>query len=272
MKKKRVIPVVLFRDGHVVQSRRFNEFKNLGNPYSTIERLSEWGADEIIFLDISRGENWMSTRVDTNRVVANDFLNVLSESAKIAFMPLSCGGGIRTRKDAESRLLYGADKIVLNKLLFSNPDEVEKMVIEFGSQCVIASIDVHEIEGKYSIFTDFGKERLLVKLIDAMKMIEQLGVGELFINSIARDGSKSGFDLNLIDEVARNSSVPLIVCGGAGTESDFEIALKRPGVDAVAAANYFQHTELSVLRLHSYLIQNGCNVRPPRQMNLEEFK
>jgi cyclase len=272
MKKQRVIPVVLFREGYVVQSLGFREFKNLGNPYSTIQRLSEWGADEVIFLDISNNSDWIKTRTDTNRVVANDFLSVLRDSAKVAFMPLACGGGIRTLKDAQDRLSCGADKVIVNKLLFKNQKLVEDMVKEFGSQCVIASVDVSEDNGEYTVYVDHGREKINNALSDYLKEIQDLGVGEIFLNSISRDGLKQGIDLSLVDMVSSLIDIPLVICGGAGKESDFELALNRPGIDGVAAANYFQHTELSVFRLHSYLQQVGCNVRPPRTLNLEDFR
>ena len=187
-------------------------------------------------------------------------------------MPLACGGGIRTLQDAEARISGGADKIVVNSLLFNDPKLVKGMVTEFGSQCVIGSIDVLEANSDYTIFVDHGSQKISMGLCEAVSIIQDLGVGEIFLNSISRDGSKAGFDPTLIDYVASMVDIPLIVCGGAGTETDFEFALKRPGVDAVAAANYFQHTELSVYRLHSYLVQVGCNVRPPRHLKLGEMK
>ena len=114
MRKNRIIPIVLFKDGHVVQSKKFNEYKNLGNPLLTINRLSEWGADEICFLDISRDNNWQSGRSDLNERTPATFLEVLAEVSKVAYMPLTCGGGIRTMEDVDLRIKHGADKISFN--------------------------------------------------------------------------------------------------------------------------------------------------------------
>jgi len=268
MKKNRVIPIVLFKNGFVVQSKEFSEYRNLGNPFDSIRRLSEWGADEICFIDISSNQD-SNLRSDLSRKSSTEYLEVLREVSRISFMPLSSGGGIKTIEDIELRIRNGADKVIINSAIFESLSFVEEAIHTFGSQCIIASLDVKRFESELSIFSNGGKvheKQDILKLIDKL---QDLGIGELLINSIDRDGKKTGYDLELAETIASIVKVPLIICGGAGEWEHLAEVLRIKKVDAVAAANIFQHVDQSVYLAHRYLYNSGIPVRKPKLLELK---
>ena len=272
MRKNRIIPIVLFKDGNVVQSKRFKEYKNLGNPLLTINRLSEWGADEICFLDISRDSKWQNGRSDLNEQTPATFLEVLAEVSKVAYMPLTCGGGIRTMDDVELRIKHGADKISFNSSIFSNPALLQEAVNGYGSQFVVASVDVMLVEDKYMVYIDGGQTPTNQDLKDYLKRVEDLEVGEILLNSINNDGGKKGYDLTMLSLATSLVSTPVIACGGVGQWEHFRSALAETEIDAVAAANIFQHQDQSVYQAHKFLFDHGMNVRPPRLLETHYLK
>lgn len=264
MKKKRIIPIVLFRDGFVVQSKTFSEYRNLGNPYDSIRRLSEWGADEVSFIDIGARKYSTLQRNDLGRQVNSTYLDVLENVSGTTKMPLSSGGQIRSLENIADRLSRGADKVVINTASYEDLDFLPKAIKIFGSQCITVAMDVKGEGGEYRIFTENGKTQRNESLKSWVSYFNSIEVGELLLNSIDRDGTKTGFDLNLVYHVAKLARVPLIVCGGAGKWDDLKDVLEIDGVDAVAAANIFQHTDQSVFLAHKYLYNHGVNVRKPQ--------
>lgn len=263
MLKKRIIPVVLFRNGYVVQSKLFKTYKNLGNPVVTINRFSEWGADEICFLDISEDDKWNVGRSDLKEKGQKSFLEVLQEISKVAYMPLTCGGGIKSMQDIDDRIRFGADKILINSLFHNDPTVPKQAATEYGSQCIVASIDVSFNGSGYVVYVGGGKIDTKWLLEDWIKKVESCGAGEIFLNSIDRDGTKTGYDLNLIELALEVSNVPVIACGGVGDWSDFEAAFKIEKLGAVSAANIFHHKDQSVYHAHQYLNERNVSVRPP---------
>lgn len=266
MKKKRIIPVVLFKEGHVVQSKSFTEYRNLGNPYDSIRRLSEWGADEVSFIDIGLRQSAGLIRNDLGRNAFSNYLEVLETVSVTSSMPLSSGGQIRCMEDIENRLMRGADKVVINTAAFNDQRFLRSAVHSFGSQCIVVSVDIRRIEDEYRIFTNNGSQELNQELKNAIHALNEIEVGEIFLNSIDRDGTKQGYDLELIEIVSKMVSMPLVVCGGAGRWEDFETVLGMDGVDGVAAANIFQHIDQSLFLAHKYLYNKGLNVRRPQLM------
>jgi imidazole glycerol-phosphate synthase subunit HisF len=264
MKKKRIIPLVLFKDGFVVQSKLFTEYRNLGNPFDSIRRLSEWGADEVAFIDIGSRGGINYQRSDLGRKPLPTYLEVLESVSETTYMPLASGGQIRSIDDISSRLSRGADKVIVNTIAFQNENLLKEAIRTFGSQCIIVSMDIRLEDGKHVIFDQNGQNRVNGTVEYWIENFNKLEVGELFVNSIERDGSKKGFDMNLINLVATQTTIPLIVCGGAGKWEDFEEVLSIPRVDAVAAANIFQHTDQSVYLAHKHLYNKGLNVRRPQ--------
>jgi cyclase len=179
-------------------------------------------------------------------------------------MPLTSGGKIGSLKDIEIRLSSGADKVMINSSAFTHLEFLSNAVKNFGSQCISVSIDVKKIDGTYKIFIQNGTQMVKEDLSYWIKKLNGFCVGEILLNSIEKDGAKSGYDLELINYVAGLCQVPLIVCGGAGTWNHFESALRVDGVDAVAAANIFQHIDQSVYLAHDFLYNRGLPVRKPQ--------
>jgi len=264
MKKKRIIPIVLYKDGFVVQSKTFSEYRNLGSPYDSVRRLSEWGADEVSFIDIGVRSGGNLQRSDLGREAALTYLEVLEQVSETTSMPLSSGGQIRTLDDIAGRLSRGADKVIINTAAFTNAKFLTSAITAFGSQCITVSMDIRKECNEYKIYTGNGNKLVEGNLEYWIRLFNQIEVGELLITSIDRDGTKIGFDLDLVDLVARKIHIPLIICGGAGKWEDLQKVLEIDGVDAVAAANIFQHTDQSVFLAHKYLYSKGVNVRKPQ--------
>ncbi|MFZ4703581.1 MAG: HisA/HisF-related TIM barrel protein, partial [Candidatus Methylumidiphilus sp.] len=142
MKKNRLIPVLLLRNGWLVQSKQFRRYQNLGNPISAVKRLSEWASDELIYLDISNGDSYDMRRDDLGHPNRHSILEIIEDVSKVAFMPITVGGRIRTLQDIEERLSFGADKVAINTIAIEDPQFVQTAAKEFGSQCIVVSIDV----------------------------------------------------------------------------------------------------------------------------------
>jgi imidazole glycerol-phosphate synthase subunit HisF len=263
MKKKRLIPILLLQNGNLVQSKGFNLFQNLGNPVDAVKRLSEWGSDELIYLDISRNNIYDTNRDDLKYKNNLDFLSIIKEVSKVTFMPITIGGKIKNLKDVEKRFKVGADKVAVNSAALNNPKLINMIAKEFGSQCLVISIDVKLIKNKYQIFFDGGRKISHYNLEDWIDIAVKNGAGEILINSIDRDGSKKGYDIKLLNIVQKKSQVPVIACGGVGNWSHFYEGLTKSNVDAVAAANIFHHIDQSVYLSKKFLYEKKINIRKP---------
>lgn len=263
MKKKRMIPVLLLRNGWLVQSKQFRRYQNLGNPISAVKRLSEWASDELIYLDISRDDSYDLRRDDLGHPNRHGIFEIIEDVSKVAFMPITVGGGIRTLHDIEKRLALGADKVSLNTKAFEDHNLVETAAREFGSQCVVVSIDFKLTEEGYRVVTHGATQLTTYSPYDWAKKVEQLGAGEILLNSVDRDGMKTGYDLELLDHVAGSIGIPVIACGGVGEWEHFAEALEQTSVDAIAAANIFHYSDQSVFLAKKFLYERGLNVRRP---------
>lgn len=263
MKKHRLIPVLLLRNGWLVQSKQFRRYQNLGNPISAVKRLSEWASDELIYLDISSDDSHDMRRDDLAHPNRHSIFEIIEDVSKVAFMPITVGGRIRTLQDIEKRLSLGADKIAINTMAIEDPQFVETAAREFGSQCVVVSIDVKRQEESLCVMSHGGKQATSYVPEVWAKTIEHLGAGEILLNSIDRDGMKNGYDLDLLNKVTRAVKIPVIACGGVGEWTHFAEALEQTGVDAVAAANIFHYSDQSVYLAKQYLSDRGLNVRRP---------
>ncbi len=263
MKKNRLIPIVLLKDGWVVQSKDFSQYQNLGNPVTTVKRLSEWASDEIIYIDISRGDKYDTRRNDQGYKNRGSFLDIIKDVSDIAFMPITVGGKIRTMKDIEDRLSSGADKICLNSIAINDTKFINQASKEFGSQCIVISIDAKKNLDNHLVYSNGGREITNMTPDEFARIVEDNGAGEILINSIDRDGSGSGYDIPLIEKVADSVSIPVIACGGVGGWDHFSEAFEKTSVDAVAAANVFHYTDQSVYLAKKHLYESGYNVRKP---------
>jgi cyclase len=263
MVKVRVIPVLFLMNGLIVRSERFVDFKVIGNPISELERYSEWLADELIYIDITRDGSHDIRRDDHKFKNIGEKLEILRAISEKAFMPLTFGGLIRTLDDVDTMLLNGADKVTINSQAWRTPDLVTAAARKHGAQAVICGIDVKREDGKHAIYIDQGRTRVGEDLAGRAKRLQELGAGEILINSIDRDGMAEGYDIEAIRVVAEAVSIPVIACGGVGNFSDFRAGIAEGGASAVAAGNIFHFTENSYKRAKKHLKDRGVDVRYP---------
>ena len=268
MKKRRLIPIILIKNGVVVQSRNFNEFQKIGMPKTSIKRCSEWGSDELILLDITRENKYDINRDDLNFENNKNFLDIVLDISKFCFVPTTVGGKIRSLRDIENFLMSGADKISINTAAVLNPNFLNLASKRFGSQCIVNSVDVRLINDKYIVCINNGANITDYNLQEWIKISEQNGTGEILINSIDNDGKGCGFDLRLVDLVNSTASIPIICCGGAGKFEHFLEIAKKTDVDGIAAANFFQHIDQSVFLTKKILYEQKLNFREPRFLNI----
>lgn len=268
MKKKRVIPILILKDGWLVQSKLFREYKKIGNPIAGVKRLSDWDADELIYLDINQGENFGPNREDTASPKFSSGLDALAAISSAASMPITIGGGISSLKEIEDRLISGADKIALNTKALVNPEFIHEAAREFGSQCIVVSIDYVNVNGLATTYNKNIDSELLPTVESWVKKAQDLGAGEILLNSVERDGMKCGYDLELIGTISELLTIPVIGCGGAGNWQHMADLLNKTAVDAVAAANIFHFQDQSIYLARSELFDMGLPVRPPSLSSL----
>ena len=253
MLKKRIIGVVILKDGLAVQSIGFKSFLPIGKPQILVEYLNEWGIDEIILLDISATKNGNSPNY-----------SLISSVSERCFVPLTIGGGISKTSQIHKLMQFGADKVCLNNSIINKMDFVKEAVRTFGSQCVVASLDIKIVNKKYKLFNYLKKEILKIDLLDFLKNLKNIGIGEIFLNSVDLDGSKKGYDLDLISFVKNNVDVPVICCGGAGKPKHLLEVIRKTNANGIAAANFFNFFEHSVAITKSnimkeYELRNDLN-------------
>ena len=266
MVRPRLIPLLLLKNGLLVRSQGFETHQFIGNPMSTIERFSHWNADEIVILDIGGSKNHDLRRDDLQQQYSGQsILDVLSEIAKVCFMPMAVGGQIRSLQDIEDRLRHGADKCVINTQALLDQELVSAAADTFGSQSVVVSIDAKRYaDGRYEVFSHNGKVATGISPGEWAARCEEAGCGELFLNSIDRDGGGVGFDIELIRQVTRSVKIPVVACGGAGHYKDFSSAILDGEASAAAAANLFHFFELSYPLAKKATIEAGVPLRPNR--------
>jgi cyclase len=266
MLKNRLIPVLLLRNGVIVQSKGFKRYQSLGSPTAAVERLSSWASDELIYIDISPSPVYDLKRDDLNHPKFESIQEIIKLVASKCFMPLTFGGGIRTLEDIYRRLKAGADKVTLNSKALDHPEFIGECAREFGSQCIVISIDAKRFGDKWVVYKG-GKTPTDVLPTVWAKKVEECGAGEILLNSIDRDGSGSGYDVDLIHEVSASVSIPVIALGGVGAWQHFEEGLKTKA-SAVAAANIFHYSENSIYNAKKHLYDNGYNVRRPLPLSV----
>lgn len=263
MKKKRLIPVLMLKNGMLVQSRNFSRHQNLGNPITAVERLSQWSSDELIYLDISRDNKYDLKRDDQGYKNINNFLGIIDYISKKTFMPITVGGKIKDLNDIENRLKLCADKVSINTEAFKTKKFINKASKEFGSQCIVVSIDVKKIDNDHIVFVNCGKESTHTTVQEWIKIMQEEGAGEILLNSIDNDGQGNGYDLDLINKVDEKTKIPIIICGGVGDYADFEEGIKSNKIDGVAAANIFHYRDQSVYLAKKHLYELGYKIRKP---------
>ncbi len=261
MIKARLIPVLYIKNGLIVRSEGFSYHQNIGNVVNEAHRYNEWDVDELIYIDISRKKYYDLRRDDLQVKSADSIGGIIFQIAKVCFMPLTFGGGIRNIDDISYRIQNGADKITLNTGAFENPSLISEAAKKFGSQAVVISIDYKIIDGQPIVFTNFGQNNTGKSVFNWIKECENLGAGEIFLNSIDRDGKANGYDIKTVGKVVASTKLPVIACGGAGSPEDFVDLAKKTNVSAIAAGNIFHFTELSYPRAKTLLKKEGLNFR-----------
>ena len=251
MLRKRIIFTLIYSDGFFNQSRNFR-LQKVGN-IKWLEKNYKFqdiafSLDELVVLN--------SSRKDKNILA---FSHVLSELVDSVFIPIAAGGGIRSMDDAKVLFDNGADKIVLNTILYADIDLVKELVGTYGSQSVIASIDYKKIEDKNKIFVQDGKEELDIEFEEYIRYIQELDIGEIYLNSMDRDGTGFGYDLNVIESIP-DLSVPLIIAGGAGNEKHLVEGLDVSEINAVATANLFNFIGNGLPNARKKMIKAGLNI------------
>lgn len=243
MLKHRLVACLTLKEGRIVQSIGFEKYLPIGKPEITVEFLNNWGIDEIVVLDINATQERRPIDIELIRKIS-----------KKCFVPLTVGGGITTVEEMKELIRNGADKICINASAIKNPKLIQEASQVLGSQCVVVSLDAKKNNhGEYEIFTHSGKKATGINPQDFAQKAEALGAGEIFITSITRDGSKQGYDLELIKEVSCAVSIPVVACGGVGNPSHFVEAIKESTISAVAAGNYFHFTEHSPMITKAFI-------------------
>ncbi len=248
---KRIIPCLDVKDGRVVKGVNFEGLNDVSSPVTLAEYYSDCGADELVFYDITASS-------DGRRL----FTDILTETAKKVFIPLTVGGGINTLEDFDRVLKCGADKVSVNSGAIKNPNLVSEAAKRYGDQCVVLSADIKRVDGVFRVFAKGGRENTGLEAIEWIKRCVQNGAGEIVVNSIDTDGVKKGFDLKMLEAVCNAVSVPVIASGGAGNISDFITLFNTlPKVDAGLAASIFHFGEVKISDLKSQMAKNNIPTR-----------
>lgn len=250
MLAKRIIPCLDVKDGRVVKGVNFVDLVDAGDPVEQAVIYDREGADELVFLDITATHEARATTLDMVRRVADSI-----------FIPYCVGGGIRSIEDIRDTLLAGADKVSINSAAVTNPDLISAGAWGFGSQCIVVAIDPRRIDGKWVVHISGGRIPTDKEAVTWAKEVEDRGAGEILLTSMDRDGTKSGYDIELTQAVAAAVSIPVIASGGAGSAEHFREVLQEGNADAALAASLFHFNELSLGELKTFLKEQDIPMR-----------
>ena len=251
MLSKRIIPCLDLKDGRVVKGVNFINLLDAGDPVECAKTYNAFGADEIVFLDITASAQGRGTMLD-----------VISRASEQVFIPLTVGGGVRTVDDFKTLLSCGADKISVNSSAIKNPTLITDAALKFGSQCVVLAVDAKRNEqGRWDVYLNGGRVKTELDAPDWIVQAVNLGAGEILLTSMDKDGTKSGYDLELTRQVSEAVNVPVIASGGAGNKQHFYDVFTEGKADAALAASLFHYGELDMHELKTYLAQRGLPIR-----------
>lgn len=250
MLKKRVIPVLLLQNGRMVKGIRFADYRDTGSPATAIRIYSAQDADELVFLDIQAS---VSSR--------KSLLDIIREASRECFMPLAAGGGITSVDEVRELLAAGADKVVITTAAYEDPSLISKVAQRFGSQCVVAGIDYRRGPEGEQAWVRCGTQPIGAAPVALAQRFADLGAGEILLNSIDRDGTMSGYDLDFADRVADAVAIPVVACGGAGNFAHLADLLKGTAVSGAACASIFHFGDNNPIRARSFLRNAGVPCR-----------
>jgi imidazole glycerol-phosphate synthase subunit HisF len=261
MPKKRLIGSLIMRDGWIVQSIGFSRYLPVGRPEIAARFLDDWGVDEILLLDIgatSRGE-----LIDPETV---------ARVSASCYVPLAVGGGIKGAEDVRALIRAGADKVAINTAAVESPESLSEAVHMFGSQCIIAALDVRRITDGHDTVTGSGCQLMGKDPVALAQALAKAGAGEILLHSVDCDGSKQGYDLAIIDSVAGAVNLPVIAMGGAGHPEHVREVLSRSSVSAAAVGNMLHYSEHSVAVIKQYLAAHGIDIRRDAEARYEHVE
>ncbi|MBE6827940.1 MAG: imidazole glycerol phosphate synthase subunit HisF [Ruminococcaceae bacterium] len=248
---KRIIPCLDVKDGRVVKGVNFKALGDVASPVDLAKFYSQNGADELVFYDITASAEGRAL-----------FTDILCETAKSVFIPLTVGGGINSTADFDRVLKCGADKVSVNSGAIRNPAIIGEAAKLYGDQCVVLSVDIKRVDGVFRVFSKGGRENTGMEAIEWIKLCVGNGAGEVVVNSIDTDGVKKGFDIEMLEKVCEAVNVPVIASGGAGCMEDFITLFKAlPKVDAGLAASIFHFGEVKISDLKQMMKDNSIPVR-----------
>ncbi len=250
MLARRIIPCLDVAGGRVVKGVHFESLRDAGDPVEQAARYDAEGADELVFLDISASP-------DDRRIT----LDMVARVAESIFIPFTVGGGIRSVADAGAALRAGADKVSVNTAAVRSPELVSNLADSFGSQCVVAAVDVRRTNGRFAVVVNGGREETPLEALDWIRRLEQLGAGEILLTSMDRDGTGTGYDLDLLRAAAGVTGIPIVASGGAGELAHLAEALEA-GAHGVLAATIFHYQGSSLPEARAFLRARGFPVRP----------
>jgi cyclase len=250
MLAKRIIPCLDVKDGTTVKGIKFVDLQNVGEPPQMAAEYERQGADEIVFLDISASAEGRKTLMD-----------VVERTAERLFVPLTVGGGIRSKGDMRTALNAGADKVSVNTVAVQRPEVISECAQDFGSQCVVVAIDAKREGASWKVYTHGGRRRTEVDAVEWAGRVQDLGAGEILLTSMDADGTKDGYDIPLTSRVAEAVDIPVIASGGCGNASHIYEVLSQTKAEAALAASIFHYNELTVQQVKGYLRERGVAVR-----------
>ncbi|HFI0021359.1 TPA: imidazole glycerol phosphate synthase subunit HisF [Streptococcus suis] len=251
MLAKRIIPCLDVKDGRVVKGVNFVNLTDVGDPVDAAKAYYEAGCDELVFLDITATHEERDTTVDMVRRVAEQ-----------VFIPFTVGGGIRSVEDMNKMLKAGADKVSVNSSAVANPQLIADCAEKFGNQCVVVAIDAKKVEdGSWHVFVAGGRKDTGIDLLDWAKKVVSLGAGEILLTSMDKDGTKSGFDIEMLNAFANVVTVPIIASGGAGNSQHILEVFEQTPATGALAASIFHYGEVSIADTKQAMRQSGIEVR-----------
>tara|TARA_B110001454_G_C12710582_1_gene430562 strand:- start:26 stop:781 length:756 start_codon:yes stop_codon:yes gene_type:complete len=250
MLAKRIIPCLDIKDSRTVKGVNFVDLVDAGDPVKLAKYYSENGADELVFLDIT------ATKEDRRT-----FAKLVDEISENINIPFTVGGGIKTKEDVEILLKNGADKVSINSYAVSNPDFINELASNFGSQCIVVAIDAKFIDNDWYVYLVGGRIKTEIKLFNWAKEVEKRGAGEILFTSMDHDGTKNGFACKALEELSQKVNIPIIASGGAGKIEHFNEVFKSGNIDAVLAASVFHFNEIGLKELKIKLNNNNIPIR-----------
>ncbi len=251
MQNLRIIPNLEIKENYVVKGFQYEGVKKIGDPEKIAEKLYQNGADELIFIDTV-----------ASLYQRNNLIEVIKNSSKKIFIPLTVGGGIKNLKNIYDLLRAGADKVAINTYATKNKKFITKAANEFGSQCIVLFVQAKKINNDYFCLTDNSRENSGLKVTTWIKTAEELGAGEILLSSVDRDGARNGYDCDLISDVLKISNLPIIPHGGCGKNLDiYDLVIRNKKLNAISLSSHLYSSKFDIRKIKNFLNKNKIKVR-----------